>query len=138
MWYEMKRTFIDAAARALWASAYAQQREELIEQFRNGELSMDWPDQTAEAYVARRGWPYNIQGVEWTDFAPNTPDYARLEAAILLGKLEAANRAELAVIVDAARKADCTFRSDTGKHYHPNGGECDLVDVAEFASPTSH
>lgn len=106
MWYEMKRTFIDAAAWVMWVDAYANRREELIDLFRSGELSMDWPDQTTQEYVAERGWPHSVAGVEWTDVVPPTPDYARLEAAILLGKLEAANGAGLAVIVEAARKAD--------------------------------
>lgn len=144
MWYEMKRTFINAAARVMWASAWADERERLIEQFRSGELSMDWPDQTPEEYVRERGWPHSMQGVECCDAAPPTPDYARLEAAMLLSRLEERNGAGLAAIVRAARTADCVAAVDSGvKHDHgnylnqhdtPSGDACLPLDVEEFAS----
>lgn len=48
-----------------------------------------------------------FSGVELMDVAPETPDYARLEAAKLLGKLESANGCSFAVIVWNAARADC-------------------------------
>lgn len=152
MWYEMKRQFIDAAARVMWADAWGQQRENLIEMFRSGELSMDWEDQTAEEYVEARGWPRSMQGVELTDAAPPTPDYARLEAAILLGKLESANGASLAEIVKAAETSeDVEFcrtahaeygnrvltQSDQHVHETKDGliwFDNEVIDVSEFAA----
>ena len=144
--YDLKRQFIDSAARTLWAGAWGDERERIIEDWNGNESlrriirdietkdrltgDVSWEigtwgeyqpqghraftpvkgdtiylfddevmsDEAAELndYLATRGYPRSMQGVELTEAAPPTPDYARLEAAILLGKLEQANGCELA------------------------------------------
>ena len=143
MWTTMYKEFIDSAARTLWAYAYAEERDRLIEDLRSGELAPDYSGQTAENYVSTRGWPYSIQGVEWTDVAPPTPEYARLSAAMLLGRLEERNGVSLPVIVNAAKEADCAtgacneFSARKGATAHPDctypHDKCE-IDIREFAS----
>lgn len=107
MWYELKRQFIDSAARTLWAGAWSDERERIINDWALDVYPNDArEDEDVWQYLSRLGYPRAMGGVELTDAAPPTPDYARLEAAILLGKLEQANRCELAVIFKAAMDAD--------------------------------
>lgn len=54
----------------------------------------------------------SFAGQELMDVAPPTPDYARLEAARLLGKLEAANGNCISTIMFHAARADAQDRHD--------------------------
>ena len=81
-WYELKRQFIDAAARTLWAGAWGDHEEETCEtcgQLLEGARTAGTGCNAERGHRAR-----SFAGVNLCDIAPPTPDYARLEAAILL------------------------------------------------------
>lgn len=83
------RLFIESAARVMWADAWARHEEQEIEEMEGAE----------------QGSCNLFGGRNVADLAPPTPQYALLEAARLLGKIEQANGVRLAVIIEAARKA---------------------------------
>jgi hypothetical protein len=110
MWYELKRDFVEGAARVMWADAWACWQEShcqfcgesIEEKVERGELCEDVEFNPTGACKGR----YPFPSEDLTETAPPTPDYARIEAAILLGKLEALNKSTLITILHAAVKAD--------------------------------
>jgi len=111
MWYEAKREFIEAAARVMWAGAWADWQE--------SRCAVVMPDgqpcgrdqegidgDCADAFESHDFKGASFSGQELTEIAPPTPQYALYEAAGLLARLEVANGAGLAAILAKAGEAD--------------------------------
>lgn len=107
-----ERQFIEGAARALWVTAWADREENTCREC-GAEITDENRDEECETYAdgrdhdrlyAHRGCSFS--GVELTDIAPETPDYVKLEAARLLGKLETVNRLNVTAIMAAAAQAE--------------------------------
>jgi hypothetical protein len=92
----IEREFIEGAARAMFVQAWATREEETcIYCGMPADSSSVCPDRCGEAP------PHATQTYrgDVMDIAPPTPDYARLEAARLLGKLEAANEPVMPTLI---------------------------------------
>lgn len=144
MWYEAKREFIEAAARVMWADAWAQWREVtcvLCGHDKERHSRTDGPCEdccTGNAMQRSDAWhsfrTENFSGQELTAIAPPTPQYALYEAAGLLARLEVANGLPLASLLRAAGHADYArdCRSGFVTHWAFDAG-CDCAaDAADF------
>lgn len=112
-WTDQKQQFTEAAARTMWLPGW---------------LDSDYVQKTL---IPKLGVTVDLA----TNYAPPTPQYALLAAAELLGMIEQANGCGLAIIIEAAKRADCASDVQTGiKLAHEHGESCTEVEIAEFAS----